>query len=319
MAPYCILEIFAYKYENNMAISVLSFIEPFIHSRKYTELETLNVRGFSFEPSYLSLYVASVLPWIFGNTIKKNNKIKSLIILILFLLIIILSGSRTMYLVFLIELIVFGAIMFNISNSKKFKKMIVLFVPLILLVSLFWENIITVFVSLASLESTDISNITRFSSIHAALRLFIDNPVVGVGYGLAGAYLPDYYPDYAFLSYEIKDWAYARDLNLGTPVFALMPRLAAETGLIGLSLILYFWVVLIKKLYNTIKLFKNEKIIAEFGVKLLVSLIGLLVASFGVDAFTFIGYWLLFGISVGYIENKNADYEKKDIINYIAS
>lgn len=300
--PYAILEIFAYSYNNNYAIRLLSTIEPLFHSRIFDIKDGLRVRGYAFEPSYFSLYIAFIFPWLLSYSFEARKKI-NYIVLFVVLIVIIYSESRVGYLVFLIEFMIFilSALCFKKAKKNSISMFLVLLIVGIILL-LNSSRLMTIYHSLFEFKSNNISNVTRLASIHAAMLLGMENLIFGVGLGLAGAYLPEYYPDYAWLSYEMRSWASLRDLELGSPVFALFPRVFAEVGAIGLLIYVFLWLTVIIGVYRKVYRINIEtNKIDYFGICLLASSIGLLLGSFAVDGFNFLGYWINIGMSAFYI------------------
>ncbi|KFN39676.1 hypothetical protein KN63_01790 [Smithella sp. F21] len=313
VVPYALLEIFSYYFENISAAYLLNYLEPIFHDRAYSESDSVfRVRGYAFEPSYFSLYIAFVSPWLFSYLINfSSSKFKPFSLLILLFTIIIFTKSRITYVVFFIEFASFVFLAFRFRLTDNFKKeffLLFLVMSGMLVMSLInYDSIFLTIQSLTSFESKDISNIDRLASIHSAFLLGFDHTIFGVGYGLAGAYLPDYYPNYAFLSYQMTEWASAREKCLGAPVFSMLPRLIAETGFIGCALFLGLWFTAMIKTYKKmLENHQNNLQIQLFGISLFVAFLGMFVASFSVDGYGFTGYWLSLGMAMAYVSGKCA-------------
>jgi len=311
--PYALLEILSYYYEINLASYLLRYLEPIFHDRNYAFTDDVSrVRGYAFEPSYFSLYIAFVSPWLLSYLIEIYEKKKFLFSLLIFLFftIIIYTQSRITYITVIIQVAIYVWLILHFQIKKElFKKNLLIKVFiftafLLFIVSMNYQKIFWTFQSLTSFEPTNISNLERLASMHSAMLLSLDHPIYGVGFGLAGAYLPDYYPDYAFLSYSMVFWANAREINFGTPVFSVLPRVLAETGLIGGALFLGAWLTAMYSIYKKILInFRNNNRIPYVGISLFTTLLGLLSASFGVDDLGFVGYWLSFGMTMAYVSN----------------
>lgn len=298
------LEYFSYGLSQGWAVAANNIVEPLIHVRPQ-DAGRFRLRSTAFEPSYYGQYLAFVFPFIVYLAFFEK-KYSYWILLILTLSALWLSKSRTGQISVGIEFILFLllSLKFKLSIGKGYLKKIVIIVLSLGIISLG-------IVSASSTRNLDESgsNLTRFSSQVAAYNLFRDHPIMGVGIGLAGAYLPDYYPDYAWYSWEIISWAApAREKSLSSPVFAMIPRMLAETGLIGVGALIILNAFILVNLRN-ICISKNQSLKWKaFSLTIGISIVGQFVASFGIDTYAIFGYWFSLGLGAGLIsicKNKN--------------
>ena len=304
MLPYILLEILAYNFHIHFFGSILNTLEPLIHDRLYLPIEFHRIRSFCFEPSYTGLVLAIVFPYSISYLHKRINRsvfVKFLLLPLLFT-IILFSFSRAIYLAFIAELMVFIFIVLRFGKRR------ILLIPLLALGLIFLvfflpPKVTGTYASLFSLKSNQISNLARYGSIIAAMRLGLYYPMFGVGPGLSGYYLHKFYPDFFFKSYMAKFWAD----RIESPTFALIPNFIANIGFVGGGFFILLWVVSIVGVYRTISRYYQKKLRLDYdGMFLLMALVGLLIGSFAVDIFTFYGYWIFFGVATYYLYNRNS-------------
>lgn len=305
IVPYFLLEVFSLIFDNNLSNLILSNIEPIFHARASSgdDIVVNKIRGYAFEASYLSLYLAFAFPWLLSYLFQYRMRYKTYIILIMFLFAIVsLTDSRISYIVIITETILYMIIVSCLDRSKTV--LAAIFIVLITLsttLAVNYERFTSASRSLFAFDKTDISNTTRAAGMHAAFLLSLDKPIFGVGIGLSGGYLPDYYPSYAFLNYQTPDWSDQRDENLATPTFAMLPKLAAEVGYVGLGFFCMIWASAIFLVYNKTKFVQKSEMRLDYhGISLVVLLIGMFVGSFGVDGYNFMGYWVGLGMAAAY-------------------
>lgn len=295
-----VLELMAQFPMTSFVLPIYNFLDELLHDHENDYFGKYVVRSLAFEPSYLALPIAFLLPIaLLGNNLYSGIKSKFVLCGLIFLSII--SGSRTGIVVTILQLIVSFLIGKNlvITNSNKnfFRRYLLLF----LLLSLFLMSYETI-MSLTIINETSISNVERMGSWLASLLVFLDNPFIGVGLGLSGGFIADYYPDFFYLSYNANKWADYSD-QFGSSVFAMLPRLIAELGIVGFTFIfspilyLIYFIFCIRK----IAIVNGKTISYHLSNCLLLTWMGLFIGSFGVDSIVFPGYWILLSISLWFI------------------
>lgn len=254
------------------------------------------ISGSTKEPSAFGNYISVIFPWlILGTMYLKNNKIGKWLV-ILAIICVIYSYSRTAYFTISLEILI---ILF-ICRKNIFNIKFLLIGILIISAGLYFiitndevlEKVINVFSSFGENAETNrmSSNITRISLQVAAFNMFLANPVLGVGLGQFGFHYPNFLPDWAFLSLEILT---AINPNNATMYgsYNTHIRVLAESGIIGFIL----WVNII------IKGFKNYIYVLKFVENDKKNLIKLIILSYGMsltgfinfDIYIFFYYWLL--------------------------
>lgn len=252
-----------------------------------------------YEPPFLAMYLIFVLP--FGlSYIYTGQKIIRLVHTIVVIGLVLLSGSRAAFIVIFFQCIVF------LTIGLKFKKLqpklirvirvlgtIVVFLLLILgpkVLDRVERNLESLSGNKGNKHAS--SNMTRLGTQFAAFDVFLDSPVLGVGLGQSGYYLPDEYPDWAVEgSWEIRLLYKDNDDKTWPPNFSLLTRLLSETGLVGLILFSLFNFAILFYAYKGIK--KTDGISKIIEITLITTLLGLLVNYLQFDSLRLVTYWIV--------------------------
>ena len=139
---------------------------------------------------------------------------------------------------------------------------------------------------------------------YAALQVFSENPITGVGFGQQAYHNRTHYPSWATRNnYEFELYYKNKKEKAFPPGYNLYTRLLAETGLIGITLflmLLYFSLNEIRLLMKKAK--EEEKTILMI---VSISLLGLYINWFQIDTFRIYGIWLCLAILIRIRYNKN--------------
>jgi len=249
------------------------------------------LRAFTQEPSYLGMTIATLYPICF---IRANEKISIYRIgLVIGLWIcLIFSVSRTGLLAcFILTFVVLLG----------WPKRLVIFAILLIAFGLLWIYAPQLqashfwsfsWVPLLNQINLDASSLVRSAHIFASFEVWLANPLFGSGLGQAGFVLPQFYPDWYTPSSPEYDVWMSKSAFGGTPSFALLPKLLAEIGLLGLAILLIWVFPTIKNIVNS---FKNKDLTRIYAL----SFTGFLLASFGVEGYLFLPAWLIFALALG--------------------
>jgi O-antigen ligase len=151
-------------------------------------------------------------------------------------------------------------------------------------------------------NKSQISNITRWGSQRASLKVFQSNPVFGVGIGQQGFHMINYYtPEELIIDYELRDYKNTNN-PIWPPGYSMLTRLLAETGLIGALLFFGFNIMLLIKLYQQMQTISLEY--KAYYIIVFVGLIGFVINYLQFDSFRLIGYWLYVALAYTFIQNK---------------
>lgn len=294
---YSVMELIAFV-SLDYTISAISAVDSVFRENSIEGFFLGRLRSVSAEASYFGMYAAMIMPWLVTGFLKANkNKIFYGVINGYFLILVFMTASRTAYLLIFLELLLM-IVLFKeqlILNMKHMLIPLFIFVICIVcgaaqLIDKMSIDVITIMLSITDSSGENLSNIARYGSQLAALNIFLDNPVFGVGYGMFGFYAPDYYPSIAWYSFEVKDWGSNIIGGKWPPVHGLYARLLAETGGIGLIIWLLFIVFSVKRTFDVIALCNDD---LKLDVKaILISLLASFACGFNVDGFIVIGMWI---------------------------
>jgi O-antigen ligase len=261
-------------------------------------LSSGRISSISYEPPFFAVYLISISGWMFSYILTERSRLKYLpttaIIILTYY-----SGSRTGLIVIFIQLIFFLSIILN----KKQKIIASLtFIGFITFTSFFF---LTVNQSNAlndiskKIESLDfkgnlkknISNQSRFGIQYASLKVFSENPIIGVGFGQQGFHARYHYPLWA----KNDNWEFEHIyLNSKEPSFPpgynLYTRLLAETGIIGIIIFLSLIFVTIKQSFTFIK--NKDFETRVIGIILSTTLVGLYINWLQIDTFRVYIFWV---------------------------
>lgn len=306
---YSIIQILGMFELSDIANNIYHILQPYINIQlqPYELLYPVRrVIGYSKEGSCFGNNLSVIFPWLMMGVVylKKNN----IIIFFLFLLVIftIFSYSRIAYFCILLEF--FCMIVFIKPFRKKlFTLKSIFFISIILSATTFYiinsididvviDKITGVFLSFSD-EAEDnrmASNLTRLGLQYAAMQMFIDHPLIGVGIGQYQFNAVQYIPLWSYLSIEIQRFLDPGD-DLFYGSFNTHLRILAETGIIGFIL----WISLaLHGLKNYLYILKHEKNENKTIIKLIIiSYIASFVGFMNFDIFEFFYYWLLLILS----------------------
>lgn len=309
-----------YLYGSETAKNILAIITPYFHPIKTTHgwwpplLWKGQLRSVFPEPSHIGNYVAITIPVLWCCYLHKCS-LKFLLSSFVLMFLVFLTQARTAYamlfgmigLLFLLLLIIrrkallkqfsiicitvviaFGAAVQFIGIMNK--------APSLTATNVIENNLI----SLTS--SNQRSNGARYALLKSNIRIAADHPVLGVGKGLASAYIVDYYTDDEKKNGEINMWiryqkekgVFATGYSMGDAMNEYITRLS-QTGIVGLSTFLFPFIWIIVKLFDLYKRCKNEK---QINVLLILfALISSMVAGCNGNVNTIYSVWILLGIA----------------------
>lgn len=111
------------------------------------------------------------------------------------------------------------------------------------------------------------SNVARHGNTVARIKVGLDYPVFGVGYGYPDMYMKDRIPNFARDSWEIQDWTKTMlekgFLKSGYPALNEYAHIFAISGIFGLLLFMA------PSIYMGIKLFRNPKLLCNPAIFIL--------------------------------------------------
>ncbi|NHM07782.1 O-antigen ligase family protein [Flavobacterium sp. CYK-4] len=272
------------------------------------------ISSISYEPPFFAIYLITIAGWMFSYVLTEKTVFSKYTPLLLVLALTFFSGSRTGLIIVFLQLIVFGAILFR---EPKFKDSIrtvmfkLLLFSAVLLVFNGPKVIKAVGQKIESLDffgniKTNISNKSRLGMQYAAIQVFKEHPLVGVGFGQQTYYARYEYPYWATSNnYEFKVWYRNKNEKAFPPAYNIYTRLLAETGIIGIVLFLSLAYVSISGARKRIR--NTEGAEHVLAITVYISLIGLFVNWLQIDTFRIYGLWLSLAILIrfSYLSKKD--------------
>lgn len=132
----------------------------------------------------------------------------------------------------------------------------------------------------------------RFVYWDAGLGVFNDFPLLGVGLGHAGFYLPDQLNDYALRLVEVCDLLFRSQTLLN--IKSLWIRILAETGIVGFSFFLLWYLQSIIQALHALS--QTDPLLRTIGWMGCFTLIAFLLEGFSLDTFALPYLWFSIGI-----------------------
>lgn len=196
-----------------------------------SKIDIFRGSGFSSEPSLWSSYLLLIVPLMLINV--KNKKF---ILLIVFLSVTsgFLSESRSYMLIFLLQILI-SLFLFPTKKNHIFQFLSIGSVAVVLIFSIYFEDIISVF----NIEES-LSSLMRLGSTYTSILIILDHPF-GIGNGMFTAYYPTYAPDFLLKSEEALKLING-EATFRASTYNLFTRIGAEYGLIFLILSLIFYI-----------------------------------------------------------------------------
>ena len=270
---------------------------PFVNNALHNK-HRLGISSVTYEIPALGNYLIFVTPWMLSYIFTEKRLIKFIPIVII-LILTFFSDARAALVVVSFQLFLFLLILLHDvrfrSQTLNFMKLGALAIAALfifkgnVLVNTAQEKLDRINFSKNLTKS--ISNKSRFGMQYAAIEVFKENPVCGVGFGQGTYHIVHHYPYWA----TANNWEYRliyknQQKKSFPPQFNIYTRLLAEVGLIGcaLFLILTVFSVLYAFAYWHKVHYKSKFI----GVILLLSLSGILINWLQIDTFRQYGFWL---------------------------
>jgi O-antigen ligase len=292
---YAIIEILVVKFNMiNLKKPVLNIFDyfPFVDAK--TDLRLKRISSVTFEPPALGTYLITIFSWMCSYIITSKSHLRFLPALLVIALAFI-SGSRAAFFIIIVQAIMF---VFAISQSYQYNKLFSkILLTLAIAISIgflafapkilnYVDNEIQSF----KLNDNDhsLSNKSRFGIQYAMYQVFLENPVIGTGYGQQAFEARAKYPTWA----KRNNWEFRlKYLNQNNkrfpPGYNLYLRLAAETGALGLIGFLLFMTFIFIWCYNNLNRQKNLLAIIVF-----VSMTGFMLNWLKMDTFRIYGFWI---------------------------
>lgn len=288
---------FGFLYPVLNLFSYFPFLEVSLHS-------SARISSIAYEPPFLAIYLITISGWMFSYIVTHKSPFKFLpAFAVLFLTY--FSGSRTGLVVVLIQLFIFCTFLYKDPRFKSYiiKSIIGFGVVFSLLLLFNGEKIIgSISEKIDSLDfkknlTKNVSNQSRFGMQYAALQVFKENPLIGVGFGQQAYHIRTHYPIWATRNnYEFELLYKNKNEKSFPPGYNIYTRLLAETGLVGICLFLMLLYFSFREVKTLLKKAKGEERIIL--IIILISLSGLYINWLQIDTFRMYGVWLSLAILI---------------------
>ena len=295
---YAFVEILVVKFDMIfLKKEVLNLFDYFPFVEAKTDLRLKRISSITFEPPALGTYLITIFGWL-ASYILTSKKYYNFVPALVVVLLAFASGSRAAFFIIIIQAFLF--LMLSIRSKEHFPRVLklLLFVFTVALVTLFVSGpkvveYVSKEIKSFQIDDTDhsLSNKSRFGIQYANLKVFLNNPLVGVGFGQQAFEARDLYPNWA----KRNNWEFRlKYLNSNDkrfpPGYNLYLRLAAETGIIGLSIFILFVLYILLWCFNNLS---NNHVLALIVT---VSIIGVLLNWLKMDTFRLYGFWICVSI-----------------------
>ena len=292
---YAIIEVLVVKFNLiNLKKPVLNLFDYFPFVEAKTDLRLKRISSVTFEPPALGTYLITIFAWMCSYIITSKSYFRFLPALLVIVLAFI-SGSRAAFFIIVVQAFIFVfAISQSFQYNKIFSKIVLISAAAITIGFLAFAPKILNYVDneIQSFKLNDndhsLSNKSRFGIQYAMYKVFLDNPVIGAGYGQQAFEARSKYPPWA----KRNNWEFRlKYLNQNNkrfpPGYNLYLRLAAETGALGLLSFLLFVCLISIWCYNN--LFKQKNLLA---IIVFVSMSGFMLNWLKMDTFRIYGFWI---------------------------
>lgn len=298
------------------------------------------VRSVSGEPSYFAMYLAILFPFLITYLVddRVQNKIVYYFLTIWLFFLLLLSYSRTAYLIILVEFLVFYLLIYIKTPGRLkvniLKSFFILLVSIICLLVIeqridfknkeysIIQTVTSLLPSQFSLKSIPqkngpfyTSNIVRVSSIKTAIKMSKERLIFGYGLGQYGFHFINFFSpkiedlgDRKNIREELTQIFDSKPGSNWPSVYSLIARILAESGLVGLLLWIGLWVWAFLKILCLV--FKEKTVVTHrflFIHAVLVSMFGIFVVMNIHDSFRYFIYWLILGFVFAWTTPKSSD------------
>jgi hypothetical protein len=240
-----------------MPLAAYTMVEGLIHLRQNDW--GARSRGFAFEPSYQVMVLIFIMPFLMQLNNKRN------FMLIAWAICVVSTFS---------PIALISAFVFILFYKFKFIKGLWI---LIACISLFFLVKFLFAIDLGTLRENSFN--TRVGTLESVIYGIRDNPFFGVGPGMGGYWISHYYSDLFLKSQEFDTWNNEAVNNFNAPIFSSVLFFIFDFGfVVFIFIICFMW------FSGSIKYIINRPLARA-------TFLSMLVASFGLSTYTWIGFW----------------------------
>ena len=270
---------------------------PFVNNSLHTG-HRVGISSVTYEIPALGNYLIFVTPWMLSY-IFTEKKVMRFVPITVILILTFFSDARAALIVISMQLFLFLLVLLhderfrlptiNILKIGAVAVFAILMIKGSAIINTAEEKLDRINFSKNLTQS--ISNKSRFGMQHAALEVFKENPVCGVGFGQGAYHMVPHYPYWATANnWEFKYLYKNQQLKSFPPQFNIYTRLLSEVGLVGS--LLFLGLVAASILYALMYWVKINYTHKYIGSILFLSLVGIVVNWLQIDTFRQYGFWL---------------------------
>lgn len=306
---YASLEFLIITYNINSLVPIINLFDylPFVEVK--LDYRLLRISSLTYEPPALGMYLITISGFMFSY-ILTNKKWYKFVPFLVVLILVLLSKSRSAFVIIFAQM--FVAVMYAYMINSKFrlifKRMIIVLAFIFVNILIFKNDAVVAAVknrikALDFSETTyksdnySISNKSRLGIQYANYLVFLENPILGVGWGQQSYESKNKYPDWAMKNnYEFSSKYLNEDLKSFPPGYNLYLRVLTETGLIGFVTFMIFILGVVFILISSLKKTKLENTYIPLAI--LIGLVGFLLNWLQIDTFRIYGFWLFLAFAI---------------------
>jgi hypothetical protein len=310
LALYGLVEVFYFE-GYAWAEDFLVFCNPYLHriGDSYGNWPPLlmsgkvhRMRSVFAEPSYMGIYFAFLMPFLWYGLLtkgKENSKLWLLVNFVVFYMTF-MSRSRTGYGISLIQL-GFCAIILLYLHKKEYYAGFRRLCLTCVLGALLAQNITGIDVKgINNLEGDN----CRWGYMAATLNIGFDYPIFGTGSELFNYYVEGHEADFSRRKGSMARWTeYLHKHGQGYPQLCEYTTLFAKHGVIGVGIFMFPLLLLVYKLWKKIKLEEDFPVILTIGTALL----GLIAAGISNNIDITYCYWVILGTGYAWTVPQETD------------
>ena len=270
---------------------------PFVNNSLHTG-HRVGISSVTYEIPALGNYLIFVTPWMLSY-IFTEKKVMRFVPITVILILTFFSDARAALIVISMQLFLFLLVLLhderfrlqtiNILKIGAVAVFAILMIKGSAIINTAEEKLDRINFSKNLTQS--ISNKSRFGMQYAALEVFKENPVCGVGFGQGAYHMVPHYPYWA----TANNWEYSymyknQQYKSFPPQFNIYTRLLSEVGLVGS--LLFLGLVAASILYALMYWVKINYTHKYIGSILFLSLVGIVVNWLQIDTFRQYGFWL---------------------------
>lgn len=276
---------------------------------KVTEDWDTRIRSLCFEPPAFGNFSGFAWPWLLAGFMSNKGRMRIFYgaLVVLFTGLIVIAAARTGWVLLTCNLFVLGALRFIYLAPKPFaynprlgRASVAATVTVLMAAAAYYminfDHIVQKVIS-----GDSVSNLSRLASQVAAIDMFKDRVLFGVGFGQYGFYVTDYMPEWGYLSYELRPWLIYPTAPWPA-VYSMYARLAAEMGLVGVVGWISLWLFMSYKIVVKARQYLNlHGRLPVMAYPLVMSYFCILTSSITTDTLRTPMIWISLGLGCAFL------------------